>query len=161
MGIVSPNNNGLKMWIKRLFLIGSLLCSLFFFKMTHEKVLFANYPLYDPYYIRPTKPKNTNVRLKISVADNLSNPENEKIETVTFNRKQLPLSPADYLGNRGRFYFKIPAGTYNIQWTTRKNDATTVSGTLTSYEQDVTIENTDYLFDIEIVQNQLSTDILY
>lgn len=133
--------------IKKIFLI-LFLCS---------SIYALEYPVKDIYNPRPTRPEKKGVRVEIVIKDNLTDENVDKIASVYFNNKQVPLTKRDYLGNRGQTYLRASPGRHTIRWTVR-NDA--VLPRVQNYQEEITIPNSASLIYIEIYRDKLTFDVI-
>ena len=117
----------------------------------------SSYIAFDPYYVRPTKPADTRVKVEIVVKDDLKDDEIDRIQKVTFNNKNLSLAPQDFMGNRGSFYFKTDPGKYEITWTIRRK---TGWPTTQTYRNTITIPPGATLVYIEIYRDDLQSQVI-
>jgi hypothetical protein len=117
----------------------------------------SSYFAFDPYYVRPTSPPDTRVKVEIVVKDDLNDEEIDRIERVTFNNKRLSLKPADFMGNRGSFYFRTNPGRYEFTWTIRRK---TGFPTVQTFRNTITVPPGAKLVYIEIFRDQLQSQLI-
>jgi hypothetical protein len=103
------------------------------------------------YYERPKphwNPKNKNlVKVKIYVQED-PQPDGDKIASVQFDGKNIPLHSADPTGRRGVAHFQVPPGKHKVTWTIRKNKYAYPRSA--SFEKEIEIEDAEKWLDIHI-----------
>lgn len=117
----------------------------------------SSYLSFDPYYVRPTKPADTRVKVEIVIKDDLKDEEIDHIQQVTFDNKNLSLAPSDFLGNRGSFYFRMNPGKYVITWTIRRK---TGWPSVQTYRKTVSLPEGAKLVYIEIFRDELQSQVV-
>lgn len=110
----------------------------------------------NPYYIRPTKPPDTRIKVQIDVRDDLTDGSLDSIQEVTFDSKALALQPKDFMGHRGTFNFKTTAGTHEIVWTLSTN---TNYPNIQTYRRTIDIPSTAILFFAEIYRDEITVQV--
>ena len=111
----------------------------------------------NPYYVRPTKPADTRIKVEIVVRDDVTDETIDRIQQVTFDGKKLSLNPKDFMGNRGSLYFKTPAGRHEITWTIKRKIGWPSNQT---YRKTIEIPSTATLYYIEITSDEMSTQAI-
>lgn len=102
-------------------------------------------------YLGPHAPIPGNpqmIRIQILVNDD-PNPKGVQIESVNFNRVNIPLKPRDIYGYRGQGSFQLPPGKYKLRWTVSQ-DRIIWPRTL-SHEEEVDLDPRDLWIQINII----------
>lgn len=121
------------------FLLGINLL-LFFspFKAKTHETLVTQSTYFGPTEPIPGDPQLIKVELLIKDSPDLAGVQ---IQSVIFNGQAIPLKPRDIFGNRGGASFQLPAGTYSLRWTVKRDKL--VWPRTQSYQEEVILSPKD------------------